>query len=161
MLRTFPFHLPSMAFVGRWAGPVNLAGVALLVSTGVLAQANPALAPAAPPTPGFVSKPLQITPVTGVEGKEAALILVTLEPGASSPPHNHPGDCIGVVIDGVIDMRAEGQAIRRLAAGEAYQNLGGVPHQFTNVGDKPVRMINTLIVDKGKPRLVVLPAPIK
>lgn len=120
------------------------------------AQTAP-LAPAVPQTPGFSSKPVIAEPITGVEGKEVVLISVTLEPGASSPPHSHPGDCIGFIYEGTIEMRAAGKEPKRYSAGDSYSNLGGVHHQFTNVGDKPVRLINTLVVEKGKPRTVPQP----
>ena len=113
---------------------------------------------AAPPqAPGFTSKPILVAPISGVEAKELVLIAVTLEPGASSPPHTHPGDCFGSITEGAIELRVLGQEARRFAAGEAYANNGpGVPHQFTNIGSTPVRMLNTLVVEKGKPRTVVV-----
>ena len=127
---------------------------ASLFATVALAQA-PASAPVAP---GFVSKPVQVLPVTGDDTREAVLIEVSLARGASSPVHTHPGDCIGVIVDGTIEMKAEGQTPRLLKAGDSYSNARGVVHHFTNVGETPVRMYNTLVVDKGKPRTVVQPA---
>jgi len=131
--------------------------LALLATAGA-SWAQTAPAPAAP---GFASRPTLASAITGVEGRELVLIAVTLEPGASSPPHTHPGDCYGSIIDGAIELRVQGQAARRFAAGEAYSNLGGLPHQFTNVGATPVRMINTLVVEKGKPRTVTLTTPVQ
>ena len=140
----------------------TLFATTLLTALFPLAQAQaPALAPVVPQTPGFTSKPVLVSPITGVEGKELVLIAVTLEPGASSPPHTHPGDCYGSVVDGVIELRVEGKAPIRVQAGESYANLGPVPHQFTNVSEKPVRMLNTLVVEKGKPRTVPLATPVK
>lgn len=119
-------------------------------------------APVVPQTPGFTSKPILVSPISGVDGKELVLIAVTLEPGASSPQHTHPGDCWGSVMEGAIELRVQGEAARRVATGEAYANTRpGVPHQFTNVGSTPVRMLNTLVVDKGKPRTVPVSEPVK
>jgi quercetin dioxygenase-like cupin family protein len=135
---------------------------AAILATWAAAALAQTSTPAAPPTPGFASRPILVSPVSGVDGKELVLNAVTLEPGASSPPHTHPGDCYGSVIDGAIELRIAGQSARRVSAGEAYANANpGVPHQFTNVGSTPVRMINTLVVEKGKPRTVVLPDPVK
>lgn len=117
---------------------------------------------AAPQAPGFASRPILVSPISGVDGKELVLLAVTLEPGASSPPHTHPGDCYGSVIEGSIELRVQGLAARRVTAGEAYANaMPGVPHQFTNTGSTPVRMINTLVVEKGKPRVVPQAEPVK
>jgi len=137
----------------------NALALAALAGTAGLALAQ--TPPAPQPFPGFASRPLQVQPITGVDGKEMVMLIVTLAPGAASPPHTHPGDCYGHVLEGGIEMRAEGQAARRLGVGDAYANLGGIPHQFTNTGDQPVKLINVLVVDKGKPRLVPLPNPVK
>lgn len=129
-----------------------------LAAALLFAVAAGAQTPAAPATPGFASKPIQVLPVTGDDTREAVLIEVSLARGASSPVHTHPGDCIGVIVEGTIEMKAEGQPNRLLKAGDSYVNARGVVHHFTNVGDTPVRMYNTLVVDKGKPRTVTQPA---
>ncbi|MCK6423000.1 MAG: hypothetical protein L6Q73_19140, partial [Aquabacterium sp.] len=70
--------------------------------------------------------------------------------------------CYGSVIDGAIELRVPGQSPRRFDAGQAYaNNAPGIPHQFTNIGTTPVRMINTLVVEKGKPRTVVVKDPVQ
>lgn len=105
--------------------------------------------------PGFVSKPMQVSPISGVEDKEVAFINVSMEAGASSPRHTHPGDCYGAVIEGSVELVVEGQDAKRFDGGQAWHNPRGPAHYFKNVGDKPARLINTLIVNKGKPRTVV------
>ena len=138
-----------------------LAMLPALAAAAALAQTTPP-APVATQTPGFTNTPILAAPISGVEGKELVLIAVTMAPGASSPPHTHPGDCYGSVIEGAIELRVLGQAARRIAAGEAYaNNAPGVPHQFVNVGGTPVRMVNTLVVEKGKPRTVVVPDAVR
>lgn len=104
---------------------------------------------------GFVSKLMQVSPITGVEDKEAAFINVSMEPGASSPRHTHPGDCYGAVLEGTVELFVEGKESKRFDAGQAWHNPRGPVHYFKNVGNTPARLVNTLIVDKGKPRTVV------
>lgn len=139
-------------FMAAWLG--------LGCACGALAQTQ-ASAPAPAPTPGFVSRPVLVSPITGVEGKELVVVAVSLAPGASSPPHTHPGDCYGSLVEGAIELRIQGRPAQRFAAGDSYANLGGLPHQFTNLGATPVRMINSLVVEKGKPRTVALAEPVK
>ena len=137
------------------------AALTLTCAVGAVAQTQP-MGPVVPQTPGFTSKPILAAPISGVDAKELVLINVTLAPGASSPPHTHPGDCYGSLVEGTLELRVQGQPSRRMAAGEAYANtLPGVPHQFTNIGTTPVRMINTLVVEKGKPRTVPLKEPVQ
>lgn len=136
-------------------------GLAAFVFAAGLAGGSQAQTSAATtvPTPGFASKQVLVAPITGVDAKQVVLVAVTLEPGASSPPHMHPGDCHGSVLEGAIELKVQGQEPRRIAAGESYSTMASVPHQFTNAGDKPVRLLNTLVVDKGKPATSPAPAP--
>jgi len=53
--------------------------------------------------------------------------LVTLEPGASVPEHDHPHEQLGLVVDGELVLAIAG-AEHRLRAGQAYQIPGGVGH---------------------------------
>lgn len=153
----------------QFQSPVSLA-TALATATllaGLAANVSAqAPAPAASGTPvpaagvsrpGFDSKPIYTAGVSGDELKEVVMISVAITPGASSPAHTHPGDCVGTVVDGQIELRALGKDARRVQTGEAFGNPRGTVHQFVNVGDKPVRMITTLVVDKGKPRTMMQP----
>lgn len=140
---------------GRLALAITLASAAALPA---LAQ-TPGTASTATPMPGFASKQVLVAPITGVETKQVVLVSVSLAPGASAPAHMHPGDCYGSVLEGVIELRVQGQEPRRIAAGESYATLGNVPHQFTNVGEVPVRLLNTLVVEKGRPATQPASAP--
>jgi quercetin dioxygenase-like cupin family protein len=106
---------------------------------------------------GFVAKPLLQSTVERDENKEAALLAITIAPGGSSGRHTHPGDCYGTVVEGTVELRVEGREPRRVSAGEAWHNPRGAIHELRNVGDTPVRVVNTLVVDKGKPRMQPVP----
>lgn len=117
----------------------------------VAALVGPLLA-AAQPAPPPAIQPLQVSPVTGDASKELVLLSVTLAPGSAVPHHTHPGDCVGSVVEGTVELQVAGQPPRRISAGEAYANLRGTVHGFRNVGDRPARLLNNLFVDKGAPR---------
>lgn len=123
-----------------------------LRSVLVLVAATAPLWVGAQSAPAPVIKPLQASPVTGDATKELVLLSVTLAPGAAVPPHTHPGDCIGSVVEGTVELLVAGQPPRRVSAGEAYTNTRGTVHGFRNVGDGPARLLNNLHVDKGAPR---------
>jgi quercetin dioxygenase-like cupin family protein len=106
---------------------------------------------------GFVAKPLLQSTVESDENKEAALLAITIAPGGSSGRHTHPGDCYGTVFEGTAELRVEGHQPRRVSAGEAWHNPRGAIHELRNVGGIPVRVVNTLLVDKGKPRMQPVP----
>ena len=135
----------------------SIALIAAMISLAGTAGVAVAQAPGMPQTPGFTSKPIQSAPLTGDDGKELYAIAVTIAPGGYSPAHIHPGDCLGTVTEGTVDLVVVGKETRRVAAGEAFSNSRGLVHQFKNTGDVPVRMVTFLVVEKGKPR--VMPPP--
>jgi quercetin dioxygenase-like cupin family protein len=126
---------------------VGAIACALMAPPVVFAQA-----PGMAQTPGFKSKPVHTAPITGDDAKEIVLISVAIEPGGYSPAHVHPGDCAGMVFSGNVEVVIDGKESRRFGPGEAFGNVRGTVHQFKNVGDTPVQMVNALVVDKGKPR---------
>lgn len=134
-------------------------GMVVALIQPAISSAQGPMAPVVPQGGGFSSKPVLISPITGVEGRELVLISATLAPGASSPHHNHPGDCFGSVIEGSIELRVEGKDPRVIQAGESYATLAGPVHQFVNVGTTSARLLNALVVEKGKPRTVTQPPP--
>jgi quercetin dioxygenase-like cupin family protein len=123
----------------------------LLAASLCSAQSGPQ-----PNTPLFASKPIITSPVTGDDKKQMVLIAVAIQPTGAVPWHTHPGDCVGTVIEGVVDLLVEGQPPRRIAAGETYSNLRGTIHGFRNAGEVPAKLLNSLFVDKGVP--FVIPA---
>ena len=108
-------------------------------------------------TPGFVAKPILQSSVSGQDTMEVFVVAISIAPGSSNDRHTHPGDCYGSVIEGTVEIRADGREPRQVLAGEAFHSPRGEIHQFVNVSDKLVRIVNTQVVDKGKPR--TQPAP--
>jgi quercetin dioxygenase-like cupin family protein len=136
----------------RFSVIVAMSSLALmaLLPTGSLAQ-----------SPGAEARPVLTAPLTDVEGKEAVVLAITLAPGASVPAHTHPGDCVGTVVEGTIELIVEGKEPRQVAAGEAFTNPRGTVHGYKNVGTTTARLTNFLVVEKGKPRTQMQPAPQK
>jgi quercetin dioxygenase-like cupin family protein len=126
----------------------------MLATTAAFAQQA-----SAPAAPLFVSKPLIASPVSGDDKKEIVLMSVAIQPTGAVPLHTHPGDCVGSVLEGTVELLVDGQPPRRVAAGDTYANPRGTPHGFRNVGDAPARLLNSLLVDKGAPRVQPVAAP--
>lgn len=100
---------------------------------------------------GISAKPLMRTALSGDEGKETLIVAIEFMPGATTGRHVHPGDEYAVVVEGSLELRADGQSSRRVSAGQAYHNPRGVVHETVNVGDGPARTLATFVLDKGKP----------
>jgi quercetin dioxygenase-like cupin family protein len=121
--------------------------LALLVGANLFAVTLSAQAP------GFKITPLLQSTFGDDASKDAVVLTVDLAPGSSSGRHTHPGDCYGMVVEGLVELHVEGREARWVSAGEAYHNPRGTIHEFKNIGEKPARLVNTMVVDKGKPRM--------
>jgi quercetin dioxygenase-like cupin family protein len=95
--------------------------------------------------------------VSGDSVTESIILSIEFAPGATTGRHSHPGDEYGTVLQGILELRIEGQEPRRVTAGEAYHNPQGVIHETRNVGDSVAKTVTTFIVEKGKPRTVLAP----
>lgn len=126
---------------------------AVLLLLAVTAPRQPSAQPAAS---GFSAKPILVAPIGSIDDRELVLNSIAIEPGASSPHHSHPGECYGSVVEGTVELVVDGQPPQRFTAGQAWYNPRGRVHHVRNVGVVPARLMNTLIVDKGQPRIQVV-----
>jgi quercetin dioxygenase-like cupin family protein len=82
---------------------------------------------------------------------EVVLVETEIPPGAFSQRHTHPGEEAFYVLEGTT-VEAPGQPPIVREAGTGGINARDVPHAgYKVVGDKPLKMVNVYIVDKGKP----------
>lgn len=88
---------------------------------------------------------------------EAVVMKVELDPGKQAGRHTHPGDEISYILEGESELMIDGEAPRRIKAGEAIVIKAGTVHDVRNTGKKPVRLIGVYVVEKGKP----LASPVK
>ena len=111
---------------------------ALLLATGVHAQE-------------VKRTELGRSPVSGAEGKEIVVQLVEIPPGATSRRHFHNGEEAFYVLEGSM-AQMPGKEAKERPAGEHGINQREVPHAgYTNVGDKPLKILSVYVVDVGKP----------
>jgi quercetin dioxygenase-like cupin family protein len=68
-------------------------------------------------------------------GERIMLSLVELDEGATVPPHSHPHEQAGIVLEGMLELTIDGQA-RTLKAGDAYIAGGNVTHSARAVGGR-------------------------
>ena len=100
--------------------------------------------------PKVTAKTLLRTTVSGDDAKQAFILSVEFPQGSKLPLHTHPGDEYTTILQGTLELVAEGRETRRVSAGEAYHCPAGLVHQTRNVGDTPVRAVTVFVVDKGE-----------
>lgn len=132
-----------------------LASLLLAVASASAQQTTPSSAPS------VTSKTIAVSPVTGDDKKELVVLAITLQPGAAVAMHTHPGDCVGSIVEGSVELLVEGHEPRVVPAGEGYSNLRGTVHGFRNVGQMQAKLVNSFVVDKGVPRVQPVAPPAK
>jgi len=91
------------------------------------------------------------TPLEGDPTREVRLISIVLPPGAVINFHRHNGDQWQMVQEGEVTFTIKGQAPRVLKVGDSVYIPRGTVHRNQNLGEKPSRSVELMIVDKGKP----------
>jgi len=100
--------------------------------------------------PGFTRKLVQDQDLS-IADRHAVQALAEFIPGGAAGKHTHPGEELGYVVEGTLELLIEGQPPRVVKAGEAFFVPAGVVHDGRNVGSGPAKVLATYIVEKGKP----------
>ncbi len=100
--------------------------------------------------PGFTRVELQDKDMT-VPGRHAVQARADFAPGGAVGKHTHPGEEIGYVLVGTLELEVDGQPPRTVKAGEAFFIPAGVVHSGKNVDKGTTSVLATYIVEIGKP----------
>ncbi len=92
-----------------------------------------------------------------VPNREAVVARVEVEPGVMAGRHTHDGDEIAYVLEGEGELLIDGEAPRKLKAGDAFVVPAGKVHDAKNTGSGPFKLVGVYVVEKGKP----LATPVK
>jgi len=98
---------------------------------------------------GFSRTILQQTDLS-IPGREAVTAIAEFQPGVSAPRHIHPGEEIGYVVEGTVEVEVAGKATV-VPAGKTFVIPAGTAHGAKNVGSGVAKILATYIVEKGKP----------
>ena len=131
--------------------------VATVLAASVLAFAIDAAAqtPAPTPPPAIKRTILQRSDIGN--NMEVILGLAEISPGGATGRHSHFGVETGMVIEGESSLEVEGATPRLIKAGDSYLIPAGKIHDAKTVGDKPLKVLATYVVEKGKPLAIAAP----
>jgi quercetin dioxygenase-like cupin family protein len=90
-------------------------------------------------------------------GLQMVTTLVEIPVGVREVRHTHPGVLGIYVLEGIITVEHEGRPPMTYKAGDSLHIDAGKVHLGINAGDVPVKLIATLVAEKGKP--LNTPAP--
>jgi quercetin dioxygenase-like cupin family protein len=88
---------------------------------------------------------------TSIPGREIVQVLTEIPVGVASGWHTHPGEEVGYILAGTVEMQVEGRPTRTLHAGEGFLIPPGTPHDARDLGPGTGRMLSTYIVETGRP----------
>ena len=74
-----------------------------------------------------------------------------LDVGAAAPKHTHPGEELGYVLEGRVELQVEGKPPVTLTAGDVFFVPPETAHMARNVGTMPAKLVSTYVLEKGKP----------
>jgi quercetin dioxygenase-like cupin family protein len=117
-----------------------------MASTGAVAQQQAAIQ----------RKPLlqQDSPIPGYQ---AIMNIVEIPAGVREVRHTHPGPLMLYVLEGTLVLEHEGRPTATHNPGDAFLVEAGKIHQGINTGNVPVKLLGTLVVEKGKPATTPVP----
>jgi quercetin dioxygenase-like cupin family protein len=88
---------------------------------------------------------------SSIPGREIVQVLTEIPVGVESGWHTHPGEEVGYIVAGTVEMRTEGRATRTLQAGEGFLIPPRTPHNARDLGPGTGRMLSTYLVEIGEP----------
>src|SRR4051794_1331397 len=86
----------------------------------------------------------------GLQGKEVQMVVVNFPPGIVSPPHRHPGQTFGYLLEGKLESVFEGKTYS-YKKGDAFYELPNGLHSLTR-NPSPTDTAKLLVLfigDKG------------
>ncbi len=125
--------------------------VATAIAASVLAFALDVIAQAPSPSPPAGIKRTLLQRGDIGNNMEVVLGLAEISPGGATGRHTHFGTETGMVLEGSASIEIEGETPRLMKAGDSYIIPAGKVHDAKTVGDGPVKVLATYVVEKGKP----------
>ena len=93
---------------------------------------------------------LQRSPLS-VPGREVVQVLTEIPVGVASGWHMHPGEEVGYILAGTVEMAFRGRPTLILSTGDPFLIPPRTPHNARDVGSGTGRMLSTYIVEPGQP----------
>jgi quercetin dioxygenase-like cupin family protein len=96
-----------------------------------------------------------------IAGREMVQVETLIPAGVESGWHVHPGEEVGYIIAGQVEMRVQGRATVVLNAGEGFLIPPRTPHNARDIGPETGRMLSTYIVETGQPIATFVAQPVQ
>src|SRR3954452_315673 len=88
---------------------------------------------------------------SSIAGREIVQVLTEIPVGVASGWHMHPGEEVGYILAGTVEMEIEGRPTLTLHAGAPFLIPPRPPHNALALGRGTARMLSTYIVESEEP----------
>jgi quercetin dioxygenase-like cupin family protein len=88
---------------------------------------------------------------SSIPGREIVQVLTEIPAGVESGWHQHPGEEVGYILAGTVEMRIKDEATLTLHAGDPFLMPPRTPHNALDLGPETGQMLSTYIVEVGEP----------
>ncbi|MDP9364747.1 MAG: cupin domain-containing protein [Chloroflexota bacterium] len=88
---------------------------------------------------------------SSIPGREIVQVLTEIPAGVEWGWHEHPGEEVGYILAGTVEMMIRDRPTLTLRAGDPFLIPSRTPHNALDVGPETGRMLSTYIVDVGQP----------
>jgi quercetin dioxygenase-like cupin family protein len=96
-----------------------------------------------------------------IAGREMVQVETLIPAGVESGWHIHPGEEVGYIVEGQVEMMVQGRAIVVLQPGQGFLIPPRVPHNARDLGPETGRMLSTYIVETGQPIATFVDPPVQ
>lgn len=139
--------------------------VAVVALAGMIAYMAPASGQAKKGTRDELAgklarREVQRSPLS-IPGREMVQVETLIPAGVESGWHIHPGEEVGYIIAGEVEMRVQGRATVVLRAGDGFLIPPRTPHNARDIGPETGKMLSTYIVEAGQPIATFVEPPAK
>jgi quercetin dioxygenase-like cupin family protein len=115
-----------------------------------------------PPTDALAGRlkrtELQHSP-SSIPGREIVQVLTQIPCGVESGWHIHPGEEVGYILAGTVQMAIQEKPSLTLHAGDPFLIPPRTPHNALDIGPGTGQMLSTYIVEPGQPLAMFVDAP--
>ena len=88
---------------------------------------------------------------SSIPGREIVQVLTEIPEGVESGWHMHPGEEVGYILAGIVEMEIEGRPTLTLRAGDPFLMPPRTLHNARDIGPGTGQMLSTYIVEVGEP----------
>jgi quercetin dioxygenase-like cupin family protein len=91
---------------------------------------------------------------SSIPGREIVQVLTEIPAGVESGWHQHPGEEVGYILQGTVQMEIEGHPTLLLHKGDPFLMPPRTPHNALDLGPDTGMMLSTYIVEVDQPLAV-------